>query len=350
MLLVVVMMAAIWGIGIVMKTPMQARLLMIGLLLVLVVGLHVVLPADHPVRLATGGSAAPWGLLLAGAALVLGYRQILSRLRSRAEEKTHVRDDTNAKGTFTEAELRRYARHIVLREVGGPGQKALKEASVCVIGAGGLGSPVLQYLGAAGVGTIGIVDDDVVDSANLHRQVIHLDRALGMPKVFSAQMQLEAQNPFVEVRPYNRRLDLMTALELFADYDVIVDGTDNFETRYLVNEAACALGKPLVSGALTQWEGQVSVFDPSSGAPCYACVFPHAPDPALAPPCSEAGVIGPLPGVIGTMMALETLKVLTGSGASLRNEMLIFDGLYGETRRISVKRRSDCRVCSDMDR
>jgi molybdopterin/thiamine biosynthesis adenylyltransferase len=204
---------------------------------------------------------------------------------------------------------------------------------------------VLLYLAAGGVGTIGVIDDDVVENANLQRQVIHRDADIGMPKVFSAQAALEAQNPNVVVRPYHRRLDAAGAADLFAGYDLILDGTDNFDTRYLVNRGAVAAGKPLISGALAQWEGQLSVFDPASGAPCYQCIFPQAPEPGLAPSCSEAGVVGPLPGVVGTMMAVEAIKVITGAGQTLRGQMLIYDALYGESRKIALKPRPDCPVC-----
>lgn len=346
MLLVLAMAAGLWGIGIAMRAPLQARLLMIGLLFVAVTMLHVVMPQGHPLRVATGGTAAPWILIIVATVAVAGYRGLLKQLRARAQVQEAERaGDAGPKPSFADAELRRYARHIVLREVGGPGQKALKEASVLVIGAGGLGAPVLQYLGAAGVGTLGLIDDDVVDGTNLHRQVIHRDDTIGMPKVFSAQAAMEAQNPFAVVKPYHRRLTADIAPALFAEYDLIIDGSDNFETRYLVNEAAVRARKPLVSGALTQWEGQVSVFDPAQDAPCYACVFPEAPDAALAPPCSEAGVIGPLPGVVGSMMALEAIKVIAGAGTVLRGEMLIFDGLYGETRKVRINRRPDCAIC-----
>ncbi|MEP4197014.1 MAG: molybdopterin-synthase adenylyltransferase MoeB [Aliishimia sp.] len=345
MLLVFGLAAFLWGIGVIMGTPIRARMIMVGVLYVAVLGVHVVLPDGHPLRVSTGGSAMFWLMLGAVGFGIAGYRNVLARLRRKAQSKEAARAPQSKQGTFSEAELNRYARHIVLREVGGAGQKAMKHAKVLVVGAGGLGSPALQYLAAAGVGTIGLVDDDVVDSANLQRQVIHKDERVGMPKVFSAQAEMEAQNPFVTVRPYNRRLDVDSAAQLFAEYDVILDGTDNFETRYLVNAAAINTGKPLISGALTQWEGQISVFDPARDAPCYRCIFPQAPDPSLAPPCSEAGVIGPLPGVIGTMMALEAVKLITKAGASLRGEMLIFDGLYGETRKIALKRRADCPDC-----
>ncbi len=343
MLIVLGLAAGLWGLGWAMQAPIQARFLMIGVLYVAVLALHLFLPIGHPLAEATGGSRGEWlgtGLVIAG---ILAYRYGFRKLAQKAKERQAPQ--APKPGTFTEAELNRYARHIVLREIGGPGQKALKNASVLVIGAGGLGAPALQYLAAAGIGTIGVVDDDVVDSANLHRQVIHKDAAIGMPKVFSAQKEMQAQNPFVAIRPYHRRLDAKSARELFQDYDVILDGTDNFETRYLVNAAAVACGKPLVSGALTGWEGQLSVYHPAENAPCYRCIFPEAPDPSLAPPCSEAGVIGPLPGVIGTMMALEAIKLITGAGQALRGEMLIYDGLYGETRKITLKRRAGCETC-----
>ena len=250
--------------------------------------------------------------------------------------------------TFSDRELERYARHIIMREIGGPGQKKLKQAKVLVIGAGGLGAPVLQYLAAAGVGTIGVIDEDVVDNANLQRQVIHRDADIGKPKVFSAEAAMLAQNPHVTVRPYNRRLSEDIAADLFADYDVVLDGTDNFETRYLANRTAVALGKPLISGALSQWEGQVSLFDPARGGPCYQCIFPEAPAPGLAPSCAVAGVVGPLPGVVGSMMAVEAVKLITGAGAVLRGELLIYDALYGETRRIALKPRADCPVCGGL--
>ena len=345
MLLVLAMAAALWGIGHLMGTPRAARVTMIGILYVCVIGLHVAFPDGHPLRIATGESPALWLILGAMVALVLVYRRGLSWLRSRADASQTEAAPSLRQSTLTETELNRYARHITLREIGGPGQKRLKQARVLVIGAGGLGAPVLQYLAAAGVGTIGVIDDDVVENANLHRQVIHPDKSIGMPKVFSAQAEMIAQNPFVDVRPYHRRLTEEIAAELFADYDLVLDGTDNFDTRYLVNRTAVAAGIPLISGALSQWEGQLSVFDPAHGAPCYQCVFDSPPAPELAPSCAEAGVIGPLPGVIGTMMAVEAVKVLTGAGTPLRGQMFIYDALYGESRTIAVARRPDCPTC-----
>ena len=342
MALVLVLCAVFWGLGMALNTPKPMRWAMIGMMLVAVILLHFILPQGNPLRMATGETAMLWLLLLGAAALVWAYRKGLSHLRNRAQPADQPETDAPL---FSDTELNRYARHIVMREVGGPGQKALKQAKVLVIGAGGLGAPALQYLAAAGVGTIGVVDDDVVENANLQRQVIHRDQDIGMPKVFSAQAAMIAQNPHVTVRPYHRRLGADDARELIADYDLVLDGCDNFETRYLVNKACVELGKPLISGALTQWEGQLSVFDPKNASPCYKCIFPQAPAPELAPSCAEAGVIGPLPGVIGSMMAIEAIKVLTGAGTPLRGELLIYDALYGESRKIMIAPRADCPVC-----
>jgi molybdopterin/thiamine biosynthesis adenylyltransferase len=321
----------------------QARALLLGLLFVAVLALQVALPDGHPLREATGGEPGLWLLLAGIAGVVYLYRAVLMRVRARAG--TDVPVEAPRSEGFAEAELERYARHIVLREIGGPGQTRMREARVLVIGAGGLGSPALLYLGAAGIGTLGVIDDDTVANADLARQVIHADRRLGMPKVFSAQEAVRALNPFVQVRPYNRRLTDEIADELLADYDLVLDGSDNFATRHLANRACVAAGKPLVSGALSQWEGQISVFDPANGAPCYACVFPNVPAPGLAPSCAEAGVVGPLPGVVGAMMAMEAVKLVAGAGTPLRDQMLIYDALEGETRRIAIARRPGCRVC-----
>lgn len=348
MILVLLLMAAVWFGGGWMGAAREVRATFVALIYVAVLGIQIAFPETHPLKLATGGSAAPW-LLLAGFALLFwGYRQIILRLRARAGWKDEAPATPSSPDTFSDTELNRYARHIVLREVGGAGQKALKNAKVLVVGAGGLGAPALQYLAAAGVGTIGVIDDDVVENANLQRQVIHTDANIGMPKVFSAQKAMLAQNPHITVRPYHRRLTEEIAAELVVDYDLVLDGTDNFDTRYLVNAACVAAGKPLISGALSQWEGQMSVFDPASGAPCYRCVFPQAPAPHLAPSCAEAGVIGPLPGVIGSMMAIEAIKVITGAGTAARGQMLIYDGLYGESRTIRLQRRDDCETCGSL--
>ncbi len=343
MLLVLILAAGLWGIGYLAGVSRTARLVSVAVLLLGVITAQLVLPDGHPLREATGGSAAMWLILGGFAVLVLVYGRVLKALRNRAAPA--AKEPAMPSDQFSETELERYARHIVLRELGGPGQKKMKKARVLVIGAGGLGAPALQYLAAAGVGTIGVIDDDEVENANLQRQVIHRDTDIGMPKVFSAQQAMQAQNPNVTVLPYHRRLTDEIAADLFADFDLILDGTDNFDTRYLTNRTAVALGKPLISGALSQWEGQLSVFDPANDAPCYQCIFPEAPAPGLAPSCAEAGVVGPLPGVVGSMMAVEAIKVITGAGQALRGEMLIYDALYGESRKITLSRRADCPIC-----
>ncbi len=347
MLLVLFLAAALWGLGWALGAPKRLRWGMVLALYLGVIALHLMLPAAHPLRQSTGESAALWLMLGGFVALALIYRQGLNWLKARARPAPQENTNQPPQGSFSEPELRRYARHIVLRELGGPGQKKLKSSRVLVIGAGGLGSPALMYLAASGVGTIGVVDDDVVDESNLQRQVIHDQSTIGMPKVHSAVARMAALNPYLDLRPYQRRLDAEIARELFAEYDIILDGTDNFDTRYLVNKTAASLGKPLVSGALSQWEGQLSVFDPAQGAPCYECIFPTAPADDLAPSCAQAGVISPLPGVIGTMMAVEALKLIVGAGQALRGEMMIYDALYGESRKIQLKRRPDCPVCGN---
>lgn len=341
MILVLSLAAALWGVGVVMKTPVRLRLGMILALWLGVVGLHLALPDGHPLRLATGEEARVWLAFGVVAGVVLFYRALIGRLRAKAAPQ----EAPVASGAFRPAELNRYARHIILREIGGPGQRKLKDSKVLVIGAGGLGSPALMYLAGAGVGTLGFVDDDMVDGSNLQRQIIHADDRIGMPKVFSAEMALRAINPFIELRPYRRRLDEETARDLFAEYDLILDGTDNFDTRYMVNRVAVKAGKPLISGAITQWEGQVSLFHPAGGAPCYECVFPTRPAPGMVPTCAEAGVAAPLPGVIGSIMAMEAVKHITGAGETLQGRLMIHDALFAETRVIGVKRRGDCPVC-----
>lgn len=303
---------------------------------------HLPGQVEHPLARVVGGDFRGWAVLAVLAVLVLGYREALRALRRRKLVEPAAAAPS---GTFREAELDRYARHIILREIGGPGQKRLKAARVLVVGAGGLGSPVLLYLAAAGVGTIGVIDDDVVEGSNLQRQVIHTDGRIGMPKVFSAETAMRALNPFIEVRPYHRKLTEEIAVDLVRDYDLVLDGTDDFDTRYLVNRACVAAGVPLISGAITQWEGQVSLFDPAKGGPCYACVFPVKPAPGLVPTCAEAGVAAPLPGVIGGVMAMEAVKWVTGAGETLAGRLMIHDALYMETRVIGVKRRADCEVC-----
>lgn len=339
----------IWSLATLMRLPLRLKLVLLAALWLVVVVINVTLPPGAPLREATGNDARSWLVLAGVVLLVLAYRFGLALLRQRAVSNEAVAAQTRQDGKtpiFSETELNRYARHIILREVGGPGQRKLKEVRVLVIGAGGLGSPVLLYLAAAGVGTIGVVDDDVVDGSNLQRQVIHTDARIGMPKVFSAQQQMVAVNPFVTVRPYHRRLSEAEAETLFADYDLILDGTDNFDTRYMVNRAAARQRKPLIAAAITQWEGQISLYDPARGGACYECLFPCRPAPGLVPSCAEAGVIGPLPGVMGSMMAVEAIKHLTGAGEGLRGQLLIYDALHAEARKIATRPRNDCPACA----
>ena len=249
---------------------------------------------------------------------------------------------------FTPAELDRYARHILLREIGGPGQRRLKEARVLVVGAGGLGSPSLLYLAAAGVGVIGVVDDDRVDASNLQRQVIHAEDRVGVLKVDSAATAMRALNPHVTVVPVPERLTEDSAARLLPGYDLVLDGSDNFDTRYLVNAAAVAAGRPLIAAAITQWEGQLALYDPARGTPCYACVFPDRPAPGMVPTCAEVGVAAPLPGILGAMMAMEAVKHITGAGETLAGRMLMIDALYAETRVIHTSRNPACPVCGHL--
>ena len=343
--LFVILAAVLWGAGVLAGAPYRARFAMIGALYGGILVALLVLPEGNALRTGIGGTPGEW--LVAGGAVVLIwlYSRALSALKARHKSKAPVQAGP---GAFSGAELQRYARHIVLRELGGPGQRKLKQAQVLVVGAGGLGSPALLYLAAAGVGVVGVIDADKVDIANLQRQVIHRDQDIGTPKVFSAARAMGAQNPNVVVRPYHRRLSEPDAQELIAGYDLVLDGTDNADTRYLVNRACVAAGVPLVSGALSQWEGQISVFDPARGGPCYQCAFPEAAAPHLTPACAEAGVLGPLPGVIGTMMAVEAVKVIAGAGAPMLGTMLIYDALYGQTRSFRVKRRQGCPVCGHI--
>lgn len=341
MILVLALMGGVWGIGAFSGMKRRVRWLMIGLLYVAVLAVQVALPAGHGLREATGGSAAPWLMLGGAAGLGLLYARWLAGLKARAQPApAAVPQDRLGEG-----ELDRYARHIMLREIGGTGQRRLKAARVLVIGAGGLGSPALLYLAAAGVGTIGVIDDDEVSLSNLQRQIAHTDARVGTPKVFSAAQAMAALNPTVTVRPYHRRLTAEIAETLFADYDLILDGTDSLEARRLANAAAVKLGKPYLCAAITQWEGQISLYHPAAGGPCYECVFPEDPAPGLVPTCAEAGVAGPLPGVLGAMQAVEAVKWITGAGEPLRGRMLIYDALYGETRMIALKKRAECPVC-----
>ena len=231
-----------------------------------------------------------------------------------------------AEPTLSAAETNRYSRHLLLPEVGRAGQQKLKAARVLVVGCGGLGCPVLQYLAAAGVGTLGLLDFDTVDDSNLHRQVLYATADVGRPKALAAAEKLRAQNPFIELRPHQVQLGAANALELLADYDLVVDCSDNFATRYLVSDACVILGKPLVFGAIFKFEGQVSVFNYQHG-PTYRCLYPAPPAPGDAPSCAEIGVLGVLPGLVGTLQAAEALKIILGLGEVLSGRFLLVDAL-----------------------
>jgi adenylyltransferase/sulfurtransferase len=241
-------------------------------------------------------------------------------------------------------EVRRYSRHLILPEVGMDGQRALKAAKVLCIGAGGLGSPAAMYLAAAGVGTIGIVDFDVVDTSNLQRQLLHGTPDVGRSKLASAKDRLNALNPNVQVETYETALSSENALQLFAPYDVILDGTDNFPTRYLVNDACVLSGKPNAYGSIFRFEGQASVFAAADG-PCYRCLYPEPPPPGLVPSCAEGGVLGVLPGIIGTIQATEAIKLIIGKGEPLIGRFLIYDALRMRFRELKLRKDPDCPVC-----
>jgi molybdopterin/thiamine biosynthesis adenylyltransferase/rhodanese-related sulfurtransferase len=247
---------------------------------------------------------------------------------------------------FTQDQKSRYARHLMLPEIGEAGQAKLLQAKVLLLGAGGLGAPAGLYLAAAGVGTIGLVDDDVVDESNLQRQVIHNTKRVGIPKVESAKQTINDLNPDVKVRTHQTRLTSENVLEIIKDYDLIVDGTDNFQTRYLLNDASLILKKPVVNASIFQFEGQVTVFKPFEG-PCYRCLYPEPPPPGMAPSCNEAGVLGVLPGVIGVLQATEAVKLILGIGKSLVGRLMQYDALNMKFREFKLPRDPKCVVCSE---
>lgn len=244
-------------------------------------------------------------------------------------------------------EIARYSRHLIMPEVGMAGQRKLKAASILLIGAGGLGSPLGLYLTAAGVGRIGLVDFDVVDYSNLQRQVIHGTKDVGRPKLQSAKDRLMDVNPFVQIDTYETTLRSDNALELFEDYDIIIDGTDNFPTRYLTNDASVLLGKPNVYGSIFRFEGQASVFFPRGGGPCYRCLYPDPPPPGLVPSCAEGGVLGILPGIVGLIQAAEAVKLILGEGESLIGRLLLFNALQMRFRELKLRRDPSCPLCGE---
>jgi adenylyltransferase/sulfurtransferase len=248
--------------------------------------------------------------------------------------------------TLTDAQRNRYSRHLLVPEVGEAGQIKLLDARVLLIGAGGLGSPAALYLAAAGVGTIGLVDDDVVDESNLQRQIIHNMSRVGKPKTTSARQTIEALNPDVKVVEHNERLVAENVIGILNQYDLIVDGADNFPTRYLLNDASLLTRKAVVHGSIFRFEGQVTVFQPYEG-PCYRCLFPEPPPPELAPSCAEAGVLGVLPGIVGSLQAVEAIKLLLGIGDPLVGRLLLYDALETSFRELRLRRNPDCPACGE---
>lgn len=357
--LVLGLMIAVW----VFHPPRGTGVLVVGAVWLGILAVHFWAP-DSGFADTLGGTARGWAGGGAAALMVVGYRAIFHLMQKAAEREQNreaassVTPPTPAQTTASgaapgndaapvaDAEIDRYARHLVLREIGGPGQMRLRASSVLIVGAGGLGAPVCLYLAAAGVGRITVADDDVVSLSNLQRQVIFRSDQQGHPKAQAATAAMAALNPHVSLTALDRRItDADT--DLIADFDLVIDGTDSFAARAAINRACVAAGVPLIAGAIAQWEGQVTLYDPARGGPCMACLFPEAPAPGLAPPCAEAGVVGPLPGVVGSLMALEAIKLMTGAGQGLREQLLIFDGLYGENRTIRTAARHDCPVCGN---
>ena len=247
---------------------------------------------------------------------------------------------------FTDEQIERYSRHIILPEVGGSGQQKMLEARVLLLGAGGLGSPAAYYLAAAGIGNLGIVDFDRVDLSNLQRQIIHSTERIGMLKTESAKKTIEALNPDVNISLYNERLDSSNIMNLIEGYDYIVDGSDNFPTRYLVNDACVMKNKTLIHGSIYRFEGQVTVFKPGDG-PCYRCLYPEPPPPGMVPNCQEGGVLGVLAGVIGNLQVVEVLKLVLGIGKTLVGKLLIYDALNTEFRNLRLRKDTNCPICSE---
>jgi len=319
------------------------NLVFLSLVFSIIFLIHLTVSVDHVLVKSTGGSLRNLIVSFILLLVIISYVFLLKKAKNIGKVKFE-KDST--KNLFNPEELNRYARHIVLKEIGGLGQKKLKNAKILVIGAGGLGSPVLQYLGAVGIGTIGVVDSDLVDNSNLQRQIIYTDKMIGDSKVFAASQAIRAQNPYTKVLAYNYLFNEQNADNLISNFDLIIDGTDNAQTRYLVNKTCVKLKKPLISGAISQWEGQVMVYTSTLGSPCYQCVFPNIPNTELAASCSETGVVGALPGVIGSIMAVEAIKLISGAGELLDGRLMIYDALHAETRIIKLNQDINCPVCS----
>jgi molybdopterin/thiamine biosynthesis adenylyltransferase/rhodanese-related sulfurtransferase len=284
--------------------------------------------------------------LIAGTTLQqMGYQDVVSMSGGFGQWKGNGYPFVQPR-TMSEAQSKRYSRHLLVPEVGEQGQFKLLDSRVLLIGAGGLGSPAAYYLAAAGVGTIGIIDSDVVEESNLQRQILHNTKRIGQYKAESARETIEALNPDVKVITHIERLDETNVARIIADYDVILDGTDNFPTRYLLNDAALIANKPVVHGSVFRFEGQLTVFKPYDG-PCYRCLYPEPPPPELAPGCAEAGVLGVLPGIIGLLQATETIKLLLGIGDALVGRLLTYDGLAGEFSELRLFRDPECPACGE---
>jgi sulfur-carrier protein adenylyltransferase/sulfurtransferase len=284
--------------------------------------------------------------LIAGTTLQqMGYKDVISMSGGFGQWKANGYSFVQPR-ILSEAQAKRYSRHLLVPEVGELGQFKLLDSRVLLIGAGGLGSPAAYYLAAAGVGTIGIIDADVVEESNLQRQILHNTKRVGQYKAESARETIEALNPDVKVITYIERLDETNVARIIADYDVIIDGTDNFPTRYLLNDAAIMANKPVVHGSVFRFEGQLTIFKPNEG-PCYRCLYPEPPPPALAPSCAEAGVLGVLPGIIGLLQATETVKLLLGIGEPLVGRMMTYDALAGEFNELRLYRDPACPACGE---
>lgn len=302
-------------------------------------------PTDQPMVVYCGSGAR--SALAASVLQTMGYSNACSLAGGFQEWKARG-GPWELPSRLPDDQMRRYDRHIRLPEIGEAGQRKLLDSQVMIVGAGGLGSPAALYLAAAGVGTLGLVDHDRVDISNLQRQVLHSTRTVGNPKVESARDTIRALNPDVSVQTMDQRLGASNALEILDGYDIIIDGADNFPTRYLINDVSIHLQIPVVHGSVFRFEGQVSLFDPADG-PCYRCLFPEPPAPELAPNCEEAGVLGVLPGVVGTLQAAEAIKWLVGVGEGLTGRLLTLDVLSQRFRILRFSRNPDCPSCADPD-
>ena len=342
MLKILVSMVLFVGIATYFKVSKKLILIILGLSYGFIIFLVLVLPNGNFIKNNIGNSMKEWLILLTIILLVGFYSLFLKRVKKKNFENN---ENTLCDDEMSKIEIERYARHIILKEIGGQGQQKLRNSKVLVIGAGGLGNPVSMYLAGAGVGTIGIIDNDEVSISNLQRQILYRDNDIGRAKVFASKRNLLEINPHIIVKPYNRVLDINNAQNLILEYDLIVDGTDNIETRHLINLACVKEKKPLISGAISQWEGQISLFDPNNNSPCYSCVFPKIENDSKVQSCSEVGVLGSLPGVIGSIMAVEAVKELTGIGKSLRGYLLLYDALNCEIRKIKADKDVKCKIC-----